>query len=160
MSTFVQERLRQLHEQEDSRSSDRDWLRHADKVFSAKARSLWDQVASVSDERIGEWNKGLGRPNHPRRVELQSIPSERLLARCSTFPSVTVELWLDRDDQSLRYEVRRKLDQGSVPTSHTGRMPIKLLEADGELHVDDGCAWVPDISTALELIISPLFSAY
>jgi len=159
MSTFIQERLRQLREDEDSRSSDRSWLQHADSVFKAKAHSLWEQVVSTAQDRVTEWNEGLGRPNHARRAKLDLIPSERLKAFCHIYPLVHITVWLDRDDQSLRYEVQRKLDSGSLSTIQGGRMPIKLLEADGELHVYDGCASVPDISTAVELILSPLFSS-
>lgn len=159
MSTFVQERLRQLHEQEESRSSDRSWLQHADKTFHAKVSALWEQIASTAGDRIAEWNEGLGRPNHPRRIEFQRIPSKRLLARCAAFPTVAVSVWVDLDDQSLQYEVRRKLDHASEPQTNTGRMPIKLLESDGELHLYDGCAALPELSDAVELAISPLFSS-
>lgn len=158
MSSFVQQKLEELKREDDSVRSNREWLLHVDKMFQAKVPLLWKQLFACVESQVNEWNNGLGRPNHPHRIEFQAVSPSGILARRVTFPTVRVFAQLDKDDQSIRFDVRRKVDHETPESLWHGRLRIELCEGDNELHFYDCEQILPECTDAAEVILEPLFS--
>src|ERR1019366_6260886 len=156
MYSFVKQELEQIWNEESAIRSSREWLFYTDKVFNSKSRALWMSLFSCIENAVNEFNSGLGRSNHPKHIEFQETVPEGLLERRVMFPAVYVSAQLDKDDQSIRFTVERRVDQETPPTIENGRLRLVVLE-DRELHFYKGERPLPQIEDAAQIILKPLF---
>lgn len=134
--TWVQERVQQVKQAEESRTSEREWQLHCERIIRAKAPELSGALWSAMERDVQEFNDCFPHAPH-RRIEFHRQPSNRILVRKPNFPAVILEAWLDLEGHAIRFTRDMTPDCESPTQRDVGLLRIRLYD-DGNLMLFNG----------------------
>lgn len=134
--SWVQERVQQIKQAEESQTSQREWQLHCERVINAKAPELTRSVWSAMERDVQEFNDSF--PTTPqRKIEFQKQPSDRILVRKPYFPALILEARLDLEGRAIRFTCSMTPDSESSPQRSVGILRIRVFD-DGNLMLFNG----------------------
>lgn len=134
--SWVQERIQQIKQAEESQTSQREWQLHCERVIAAKAPDLAQSVWSAVERDVQEFNDSFSAAPH-RKIEFHRQPSNRVLVRKPYYPTLILEAWLDLEGRVIRFTCSMTPDSESSRQRNVGILRIRLFD-DGNLMLFNG----------------------
>lgn len=134
--SWAEERAKQIKENERLHAFDRAWQIHSSKTIEAKAPSLWKELASSIEQKVGEFNQVF--PNEPQhRLELETTVPNGLIVRKPYFPALCLTARLELAEHTIRFTIKSTPSYDSGTRETSGILRIRLLDG-GELYILNG----------------------